>query len=79
MTLTFDVHDPSSTIELAEYSVDSADWSVIFPKGSLSDSLQESYEIVLHNLPAGEHTISVRASNRYENSASAKTTFTITR
>src|ERR1700733_1518928 len=79
VTLSFDVHDPSSTIELAEYSVDSADWSVIFPKGSLSASLQGSYEIVLHNLSAGEHTISVRASNRYENSASAKTTFTITR
>jgi hypothetical protein len=79
VTLTFEVHDPASTIEQAEYSLDSSDWSVIFPKGSLSDSPQESYEIALHNLSAGEHTISVRASNRYENSASAKTTFTVTR
>ncbi|MFZ0968156.1 MAG: hypothetical protein WAN13_07785 [Candidatus Acidiferrales bacterium] len=78
-TVVFDVRDPASTIERAEYSLDSSDWSVVFPKGSLSDSLQESYQMALHDLSAGEHTFSVRVSNRYDNTATAKITFDITR
>jgi hypothetical protein len=79
VTLTFDAHDTESTIDRAEYSLDSNDWSVIFPKGALSDSSQEAYEITLHDLSAGEHTFSVRVSNRYDSTATAKITFTVTR
>ena len=78
-TLTFDARDAGSTIERGEYSLDSGDWSVIFPKGELSDSTQESYELKLHDLAAGEHTMSVRVVNRYGNSASAKITFEVAR
>ncbi len=79
VTVTFDARDPASTIDRADYSIDSSDWSVIFPKGGLSDAQQESYEIALHDLAAGEHTLSVRVTNRNDNSASAKITFTVTR
>ena len=78
VTVTFEVHDPVTAVARAEYSLDSGDWSVIFPKGDLSDARDESYEIALHHLAAGEHTISVRAIDRNENLTSGKTTFNVT-
>ena len=42
-TVTFEVHDPATAVARAEYSLDSGDWSVVFPKGDLSDSREESY------------------------------------
>jgi hypothetical protein len=73
----FDAHDSGSTIDSAEYSVDSGDWQVIFPKGQLSDSSQESYAVTLTHLSPGEHTVSARVTNRVQNSASAKATFIV--
>jgi hypothetical protein len=79
VTVTFEARDSASTIDHADYSLDSNDWSVIFPKGGLSDSQQESYEIALHDLAPGEHTVSVRVANRNDNTASAKITFNVSR
>jgi hypothetical protein len=78
-TVSFSADDAASTIRRAEYSLDSGDWIVVYPKGQLSDSPHESYEITLRDLAAGEHTLSVRVANRFENSASAKVTFQISR
>ena len=75
--VTFEVRDPAIPVARAEYSLDSGDWSVVFPKGDLSDSREESYQIELQHLSAGEHTISVRAADRNENSMTAKVTFTV--
>jgi hypothetical protein len=77
--VSFSAEDAASTIVRAEYSLDSGDWIVVYPKGQLSDSPRESYEIALHQLAAGEHTVSVRVANRFENSAGAKITFQISR
>lgn len=77
VTVTFEVHDPSTAVARAEYSLDSGDWNVIFPKGDLSDSRDESYEMALHHLAPGEHTISVRATDRNENLTTGKTTFNV--
>ena len=76
-TVTFDVHDPAIPVARAEYSLDSGDWSLIFPKGDLSDSREESYELALRHLTPGEHTISVRAADRNENVTSSKITVTV--
>ncbi len=76
-TVTFDVRDPSISVARAEYSLDSGDWSLIFPKGDLSDSREESYELTLHHLTPGEHTISVRAADHNENVTSSKITITV--
>ena len=73
----FEAHDPSSDIASAEYSVDAGDWMQAVPASGLTDSRQESYEIVLRNLAAGEHTIAVQVYDRYDNSVSAKVTFTV--
>jgi hypothetical protein len=77
VAVTFTVHDTESAVARAEYSLDSGDWSVVFPKGDLSDSREENYELALHHVGPGEHTISVTASDRNDNLTSAKITFTV--
>ncbi len=73
----FDAKDSFSAIVRAEYSLDAGDWKLAFPVDRLSDSPSESYEIVLRELAPGEHTIAVRVFDQFENSASAKVTFTV--
>ena len=73
----FDALDSYSALARAEYSLDAADWVLVFPLGQLTDSPHESYEIALHDLSPGEHTLSVRVYDRFENSTSAKTTFVV--
>jgi len=75
--VTFDAISSLGAIARAQYSLDAADWQVVFPVGLLSDAAQEKYELQLDNLPPGEHTISVQVSDRYDNTTSAKVTFTI--
>jgi WD40 repeat protein len=70
----FAAHDSTSSIERAQYSLDGGDWILLAPAGSVSDSPAENYEFTLGNLAPGEHTIAVRAYDRFENVGSAKTT-----
>ena len=73
----FTARDAGSAIERAQYSLDGGEWTLLAPKGAVSDAPEESYDFALPNLSAGEHTIAVRAYDRFENVGSAKTTFTI--
>jgi hypothetical protein len=73
----FTARDATSSIERAQYSVDGGDWILVAPVGNVSDALNENYEFTLSNLAAGEHTIAVRAYDRYDNVGSAKTTTTV--
>jgi hypothetical protein len=50
---------------------------VVFPVGLLTDAPKESYEIQLQNLSAGEHTVAVRVTDRFENLTTAKVTFAV--
>lgn len=75
--IDFSATDPASVLARAEYSADAGPWTLLFPTGNLSDAPQESYQIRLKNLAAGEHTFTVRVFDQYENSAIAKTTFTV--
>jgi len=75
----FDAQDAESPISHAEYSLDAGDWQFLAPVGVLSDSRHESY---LLNLPAaalaahpGEHLLTVRVYDRYDNVGVAKTVF----
>jgi sugar lactone lactonase YvrE len=70
----FAARDSASSIERAQYSLDGGDWILLVPVGSVSDSPAENYEFTLSNLTPGEHTIAVRAYDRFENVGSAKTT-----
>jgi WD40 repeat protein len=73
----FTARDAASSIERAQYSVDGGEWTLLSPTGNVSDSPVENYELTLSNLAPGEHTIAVRAYDRFENVGSAKVTTTI--
>lgn len=78
--IKFTVRDSSSAIERAQYSVDGGDWLLITPVGNLSDGNEERYQFSLEFTWAApatanrEHTVAVRAYDRFENVGSAKTT-----
>ena len=76
---TFDAEDATSPVAHAEYSLDAGPWQFVAPVGDLSDSKHERYDL---HLPAsalkgesGEHLLTVRVYDRYENVGVAKTLF----
>jgi hypothetical protein len=73
----FTARDAASGIERAQYSVDGGEWTLTAPIGGLSDALEEKYEFTLTGIAPGEHTLAARAFDRFENSGSAKTVFTV--
>jgi sugar lactone lactonase YvrE len=74
----FAARDATSSIERAQYSVDGGDWILVAPVGGISDALEERYEFtILKGLSPGEHSIAVRAYDRFENVGSTKITFTV--
>ena len=76
-SIHFTARDAFTAIDRAQYSVDGGDWILVAPTGKISDALEEKYDITLNGLAPGEHTIAVRAYDRFENVGSAKTTFTV--
>jgi hypothetical protein len=73
-TIKFTARDATSNIERAQYSLDGGDWILIAPVGNISDALEERYEFTLGGISMGEHTIAIRAYDRFENVGSAKAT-----
>jgi hypothetical protein len=73
----FDGVSSSGALGRAVYSLDGGDWQTIFPTGLLADSPKETYQIQLPGLPAGEHTVAIQVSDRYQNTAVAKTTVSV--
>jgi WD40 repeat protein len=76
-TVQFIAQDKESSIERAQYSVDGGEWTLVAPTSRISDAPEERYEFSLAGLAPGEHTIAVRAYDRFENIGSAKITFTV--
>jgi hypothetical protein len=68
----FTARDTVSSIDRSQYSLDGGDWTLLAPAGNVSDSVVENYEFTLNHLTAGEHTIAVRAYDRFENVGAAK-------
>jgi hypothetical protein len=77
LMVQFVAKDEASSIDRAQYSLDGGDWTLLAPVGNVSDAPGEKYEFSLSNLASGEHTIAVRAYDRFENVGSAKTITTI--
>ena len=78
--IAFEAADSTSPIARAEYSLDAGRWQFLAPVGTLSDAKHESYTL---DLPAsspagqpGEHLLTVRVYDRYDNVGVAKTVFT---
>jgi WD40 repeat protein len=74
---SFTARDAASAIERAQYSLDGGDWILLSPSESISDAPVEEYHFGLPPLPPGEHTLAVRAYDRFENVGTSKTTFTV--
>ena len=70
----FQASDPASSIARAQYSLDAEDWSLVFPAGGLSDSSRENYDFQLQKVTPGEHTVTIRVYDQFENVTSAKAT-----
>ncbi len=77
VVVKFTARDATSSIERAQYSVDGGDWMLVAPNGNISDALEEHYEFTPGVLLPGEHTIAVRAYDRFDNVGSAKTTVVV--
>ncbi len=77
LTVKFSARDDGTSVERSQYSVDGGDWILVAPAGNISDAPDEKYEFTVGGLSAGEHTIAVRAYDRFENVGSAKTTVTV--
>jgi outer membrane protein assembly factor BamB len=73
----FQASAPVSFIARAEYSLDAGDWMLVFPAGGLSDASRESYDFELPKVSPGEHTVTVRVYDQFENVSSAKATVRI--
>ncbi|MGC2672593.1 MAG: hypothetical protein WA299_12065, partial [Candidatus Acidiferrum sp.] len=73
----FGARDAASSIDRAQYSLDGGDWTLLAPVGNVSDAPEERYNFTLEKLAPGEHTVAVRAYDRFENVGSAKTIFTV--
>jgi hypothetical protein len=73
----FTASHPTSSIEKAQYSVDGGEWILVAPGGGISDSKKETYSFTVSGLGRGEHTIAVRAYDRFENVGSGKKTFQV--
>ena len=81
----FRASDSFSPIKRAEYSLDGGDWQFVEPVGQLSDSKTQDYDFRLavpqpDAAPApmaqstgDDHVIVVRAYDRFDNLATAKT------
>jgi WD40 repeat protein len=78
IAVKFTARDASSSVERAQYSLDGGDWILVSPAGNISDAPEEHYEFMVTDPSAGEHTIAVRAYDRFENVGSSKATVTVT-
>jgi hypothetical protein len=78
--VTFEAADSASPIAHAEYSLDAEPWKFVAPVGELSDAKHERYDyhVQIPDAKPGEHLLTVRVYDRYDNIGVAKTVFTTT-
>jgi hypothetical protein len=78
--VTFEAADSASPIAHAEYSLDAGPWKFVAPVGELSDAKHERYDyrVQIPDAKPGEHLLTVRVYDRYDNIGVAKTVFTTT-
>jgi len=73
----FTAHD-SHTLSHAEFSLDSGEWTPVFPVDLLTDSSKEDYEILLPRLDPGEHSVRIRIYDDFQNVSAAEAVFKTT-
>ena len=75
--ISFTASHPTMSIERAQYSVDGGEWIPLAPTAGITDYKTEKYAFTVHGLEPGEHTVAVRAYDRFENVGVGKATFTV--
>ena len=75
--ISFTASHPTMSIERAQYSVDGGEWILLAPTAGITDYKTEKYAFTVHGLAPGEHTVAVRAYDRFENVGVGKATFTV--
>ncbi len=73
----FTARTTASLVYQAEFSLDAQAWRIVYPQDGISDSLQESFQVVMENLSRGEHLLTVRVIDSIGNIGTAKATFTV--
>jgi hypothetical protein len=73
----FTASHPTSSIERAQYSVDGGEWIFVRPANGINDYKTETYSFTVRGLTPGEHTVAVRAYDRFDNVGAAKTTIQV--
>ena len=74
--ITCKVSDAMNTVQRAVYKIDNDEqWKVIFPEDGIFDSKEE--ELLLHTtkLPDGAHSITIRVTDRAQNTATGRQSF----
>ena len=64
--------DGLGPISRLEYAIDGGDWQPVFPVDDLFDTAEERFDIDLSSVVAGEHIVSVRATDAGGNVSSAE-------
>jgi len=70
--LQFTVSDTFSTVHRTAYAVDAGEWVEAHPADGMNDDLDETYDLTVGDLPPGEHSIVVRASDAAGNIGAGK-------
>jgi len=73
----FTASHATNSIDRAQYSVDGGDWILVSPTNGISDYKTETYSFTVRGLSPGEHTVAVRAYDRFDNVGAGKTTIDI--
>ncbi len=74
--ITCDVSDMMNTIQKAVYKIDNDEqWKVIFPEDGIFDSKEEQLLLKTDKLPEGAHSITIRVTDRAQNTAINRESF----
>lgn len=69
--------DPASVIVSATYSLDGKDEVALRPEDLIFDSMNETFDIDLHDLPKGAHGLLIRAADDAKNAAVLQLNFEV--
>ncbi|HEY2933844.1 MAG TPA: hypothetical protein VGK99_19065 [Acidobacteriota bacterium] len=71
LEVRFEASSETTPLFQAEYSIDGADWRIVYPADGITDGLKEEY-LVRAKATAGEHTVGVRVTDSVGNVGTAK-------
>lgn len=74
--ISCDVSDSMNSVLKAVYKIDNDEqWKVIFPDDGIFDSKEEKLLLETEKLPEGEHSITIRVTDRAQNVATGRQSF----